>query len=393
MKSRCAASEAHATIMRAGTIKKASVGPAKTNGARQCTEGDWLVVLECLGNALDVGVYRSQADAHAAAANLATASRTNATQRAHDEAVHVETRVSYAVLRNMVVDIHDFDGSKATGDHGEAMRPCTSPAPPFARLADDTDASPSIANASPPKAFVEFELARDVYATAFVLASNATEAMYSFNPWHNRQMRLLWAYLSFIVCSQAFVLACLVLLLPAVVDTRTFLIDCDARTPPAAAALAALEATAAANSDAEQCNATTSVFEDDNDAHGMALPVISPAAMSACHALDVELEVPLADGSKASYRRLEVPIYFYRNVFRAAIDGADSTRGALLALLQLVCCVWVTVQVYFVDCRSVEALLAFRDFNRWLLPLKVCDLTVSHHISPRLTVSLFRDLR
>ena len=39
-------------------------------------------------------------------------------------------------------------------------------------------------------------------------------------------------------------------------------------------------------------------------------------------------------------------------------------------MLQLVCCVWVTVQVYFADFEAVRSMLAFRDFNRWLLPLK-----------------------
>lgn len=256
---------------------------------------------------------------------------------------------------------------------------------------DEPENAPAASPAAP-YADVEFELSRDVYATAFVLASNATEGMYSFVPWHNRQMCLLWVYLSFIIASQAFVLICLVLLLPAVVDTRTFLIDCDARTPPAAAALAALEAAAAATSSsaAEQCDATSSPFEGDD---ATALPALSPAALAACVSLDIEIDIPLTDGRLASFRRLEVPIYFYQNVFRAAVESADRTRGALLACLQVVCCIWVTVQVYFVDCRSVEALLSFRDFNRWLLPLKVCDLTISHHHSPDLTTSPFHGLR
>ena len=42
----------------------------------------------------------------------------------------------------------------------------------------------------------------------------------------------------------------------------------------------------------------------------------------------------------------------------------------LLVLLQLICCVWVTIQVYSVDFKAAASLVAYRDFNRWLLPLK-----------------------
>ena len=264
------------------------------------------------------------------------------------------------------------------------------------------------------RAHVEFELSRDVYATAFVLASNATEGLYSFSPWYNRQMRLMWAYLAFIVASQAFVLACLVLFFPPVVDTKSFLIDCDAGTSPAAAveALEAAGRDAAASSFADEwldhlrvwvasaANGTVPLAVNrspassqraenaighlprqcsdtaDSECSDVRTIHFSAGALAACQALDIELEIPLIGGRLASYRRLEVPTYFYQNVFRAALDAAGddsargSARGALLALLQLVCCVWVTVQVYFVDCRSVEALIAFRDFNRWLLPLK-----------------------
>ena len=67
----------------------------------------------------------------------------------------------------------------------------------------------------------------------------------------------------------------------------------------------------------------------------------------------------------ARFRTLEEETYFYQNVFASLSEGY-----LLLPVLQLVCCVWVTVQVYFVDFQSVKALLEFRDFNRWLLPLK-----------------------
>ena len=67
------------------------------------------------------------------------------------------------------------------------------------------------------------------------------------------------------------------------------------------------------------------------------------------------------------YRQLEAETPFYENIFMAG--------SVHLYVLQATCCVWVTVQVYFVDLKNVCALLEFRDFNRWLLPLKGEQLT------------------
>ena len=103
------------------------------------------------------------------------------------------------------------------------------------------------ASPPPPRATDGFELARDVYATAFVLASNATEDMYNMRPWANRQIWPLWCYLAFISVSQAFVLLSLVLIFPVVVDTHSVLVDC---ARPSEAAAAALEAAAAAAAEA-----------------------------------------------------------------------------------------------------------------------------------------------
>ena len=75
--------------------------------------------------------------------------------------------------------------------------------------------------------------------------------------------------------------------------------------------------------------------------------------------------MPSITAGIARFRTLEEETYFYQNVFASLSEGY-----LLLPVLQLVCCVWVTVQVYFVDFQSVRALLEFRDFNRWLLPLK-----------------------
>lgn len=78
-----------------------------------------------------------------------------------------------------------------------------------------------------------------MYATAFVLASNATEGMYSMKPWKGRQLCLLWLYLAFIITSQLLILFSLLFVHPPVISSQTTLVDCDA---PNEAARAALEA-------------------------------------------------------------------------------------------------------------------------------------------------------
>ena len=360
----------------------------------------------------------------------------------------------------------------------------------------DRTSEGSSSSAIVPAGEADFELSRDVYATAFVLGSNATEGMYSFSPFANRQMRLLWLvrechhhwpqrpvpttmqpqrltttcvprqYLAFIVASQAFVLLSLVFVHPTVVDQTSHLIDCNASPMPlparraleaAVASAAAAEARAAAGRGWWQLAAGAAVggsnwasrygtrlvagelSRDVRDwvqqlalsdwshlaaaywshltladwssallptdwwqrtvgkaqeildgawAAAASIPSngtagsnggggggeggggrgLSPAARALCSSLETELVVPLPNGRRASYRRLSRPTYFYQNVFGAA--GDEGGASASLILLQIVCCVWVSVQVYFVDVTSVESLLAFRDFNSWLLPLK-----------------------
>ena len=100
---------------------------------------------------------------------------------------------------------------------------------------DDAEAAPA------PVAKEEFELSRDAYATAFVLACNATEGMYSIWPWRSRQLWPLWGYLLFISLSQILVLASCTLVHPPSVDTQSLIVNCEA---PDTAALDALEAAA-----------------------------------------------------------------------------------------------------------------------------------------------------
>ena len=89
-----------------------------------------------------------------------------------------------------------------------------------------------------PRGLVDLHMCKDVYATSFVLANNATPDMYSFLPWKNRAMWRAWLYLGFIASSQLFVLYALLCLFPIVVKSQSFFVDCD---HPSAEVVAALE--------------------------------------------------------------------------------------------------------------------------------------------------------
>jgi hypothetical protein len=47
-------------------------------------------------------------------------------------------------------------------------------------------------------------------------------------------------------------------------------------------------------------------------------------------------------------------------------------------VLQLVCCSWVIVQVYFSQFTAVVALFRYRDFNTWFLPCKGEAVSAQH---------------
>ena len=98
---------------------------------------------------------------------------------------------------------------------------------------------------------------------------------------------------------------------------------------------------------------------------------LSTAAAELCADLDVFFQVAVApDGRLARYRKHEREVAFYENIFGGVAQSDSWLKACVLLALQLICCVWVTVQVYYVDFAAVEGLLRFRDFNRWLLPQK-----------------------
>lgn len=250
---------------------------------------------------------------------------------------------------------------------------------------DDSQAvlSPS---SSVPRGDEDVELCKDVYATAFVLANNATPAMYSFAPWRNSDMYMVWFYLVFIAFSQSFVLVALMFINPPSVDSRRLFVNCN---EPTAEAKGFLEeesgssdvvkniATVAASlipsvapdwaSDWASYFAglVTSLTESKITAGSATASVetygLSAAALARCLELEVAFPADVA-GKPVQYRSLEHDTPFYENIF-----GVGDVR---IYVLQVVCCVWVTVQVYFTDFKNVAALLEYRDFNRWLLPLK-----------------------
>jgi len=142
-------------------------------------------------------------------------------------------------------------------------------------------------------------------------------------------MRLCWWYLAVIAASQTFVLASMLLITPAIVDSRTTFVDCDRQMPAA-------------------------IFASGR---------ITDAT---CRELDVAFEFPPSTGrmpgaAPLTMRTFEEHTFYYQSMFQGDVEHT---------LLQLVCCVWVSAFVYFDDFKSVAHLLEFRDFNRWFLPLK-----------------------
>ena len=175
---------------------------------------------------------------------------------------------------------------------------------------------------TPPLASHDFELNPDVYSIMFILLNNATGGMYSGSPIKNHDIRLAWAVFIFVTFSQVFVLVLLILVWPPAVDSSTIFLDC--------ADVASL-----------------------------------PAGLSAaaCAELDFAFTLPpiTEGGHRHTFRKYTTFTYFYQNVLMGGIGHH---------MLKFVCIAWVTTQIYHKDFRNVASLLEFRDFNRWLLPIK-----------------------
>lgn len=233
-----------------------------------------------------------------------------------------------------------------------------------------------------PRGLVDLHMCKDVYATSFVLANNATPDMYSFFPWRNRAMWRAWFYLGFIASSQLFVLYALLCVFPIVVKSKSFFVDCDHPTAEAVAALEphprptlaryllrlTLEARYLLRLVTEEGEGGEGDAQLDQGAGGGdGGGAFSAAVRAHCLRQSIAIEAYAPDGGQGGsrhmrYRTLEAETMFHENIF--------NVESWYMYLLQFTCCVWVTTHVYFVDLKNVCNLLEFRDFNRWLLPLK-----------------------
>jgi len=178
--------------------------------------------------------------------------------------------------------------------------------------------------------FEDFELAGDVYATSYLIARNATPDMYSIDPFKNKDVRVTWLYLLFIIGSQLLVILAITVVYPPVVGNDAVHVDC--------------------------ANATAVA-----DLHRRGL-LSSPQAGEPCQdegAFAFEADVR---GKTVAYYLVEQSTYFYHSIL------AEGT--SLVSLLRLICCSWVFSQVYFEQFERVRALLQYRDFSQWFLPLK-----------------------
>lgn len=177
--------------------------------------------------------------------------------------------------------------------------------------------------------FDTLELAEDVYVTAYLLAKNATDTMYSFAPWKNRQVWLVWFYLIFIVFSQTFAIYAIVWKYPPVVSNGIHFVDCE--------------------------NSTSPTYEELLNRH------VFETQQECLEVGDVAFDTEI-QGRSVQYRRVETETLYYENIFSFQNWGTT--------LLQIVSCAWVVTQVYFRDFTNVTKLFQYRDFNIWFLPHK-----------------------
>ncbi|CAK0873646.1 unnamed protein product, partial [Prorocentrum cordatum] len=177
--------------------------------------------------------------------------------------------------------------------------------------------------------FEKFSITEDVYSTAYLVARNATEDMYSIWPWKNPQVRIVWFYLFFIVGSQLFVMTVITLCYPTMVDKEVLYVDCANATSVASL----VERGAVEDVGAEACREAGKL-----------------AFWADLH------------GKPVAYHVIEVDIPFF--------DAVLTEGSAIVYMLRFICCSWVFSQMYFQHFESVRSLIAYHDFSRWFIPLK-----------------------
>eukprot|EP00928_Gymnodinium_smaydae_P024984 TRINITY_DN20049_c0_g3_i2.p1 TRINITY_DN20049_c0_g3~~TRINITY_DN20049_c0_g3_i2.p1 ORF type:complete len:422 (-),score=70.58 TRINITY_DN20049_c0_g3_i2:644-1852(-) len=177
--------------------------------------------------------------------------------------------------------------------------------------------------------FEDFSIAGDVYATAYLIARNATPEMYSFLPWVNPDVRIVWLYGVFVICSQLFVIYVSTFLYPPSIQTDRVFADCGNAT-----AVAGLHARGfLAEASAESCRSGgTFAFEAD------------------------------VRGVPTAFVVLERSTHFHHSIL--------TEGGGVVLVLRVICCIWIFSRIYFQEFENVVSLLAYHDFSCWFLPLK-----------------------
>lgn len=180
--------------------------------------------------------------------------------------------------------------------------------------------------------FEDFEISTDVYSTAYLVARNASPEMYSFSPFSNPQVRIVWAYLMFIVTSQLFVILAITVLFPPTVNNASTFVDC----------------------------ANVTSFEELHK-RGYLLDARSADDCREAAGGEVSFKADLY-GAARDFYKIDRGTPFYNAVLT---DG-----NACIYLLRLICCAWVFSQVYFGTFTDVTILFQYHDFSHWFIPLK-----------------------
>lgn len=154
---------------------------------------------------------------------------------------------------------------------------------------------------------------------------------YSFFPHVNRQMWVMWLYLTFIIFSQTLALLALTVIQPPMASSDEMFVDCSALH--------------------------SSNFLEVGSVMGFSTEEDCAAALP-----NVAFEIPGHDEHAATViRKAVIEIPLFNNTFKA---------DSMVVVLQLACCIWVLVHSYFKDFDNVEALLQYRDFSRWFVVWK-----------------------
>lgn len=176
--------------------------------------------------------------------------------------------------------------------------------------------------------FEEFEIAQDVYSTAYLIARNSGD-MYSIWPWKNPDVLIVWAFIVFISVSQLFVILSVTFWYPPNVGSESMIVVC--------------------------CNSTAV-------GNAFSQGFVSSASEEAClqdGKFSFEADVR---GMLLKHHTLERSTRYYDSILK---EG-----DASIYILRLICCIWVFSQIYLQAFENVRSLLLYHDFSCWFLPIK-----------------------